>query len=158
MGMVVLGMIVVAGLVVVSLVRRGGDALSIALALWGLLTLFAFAPAGSVLALVLADHQAVGALFCGVGAISGFLSAFLMLTTARRRARAEAAPLGAATGSVLVAHHALILATFGVVPSLERGAPEPGWLALLAVPCGIGAALGVALLRADVPLRIERVH
>lgn len=151
MGVVVLGMMVVAGLVLFSLARRGADALSAALGLWGLLTLLVFAPSGAVLSLVLADHQALGALLCAIGSISGFFTAFLLLVAAFRRARREPLPLGGHTPLVLVAHHALILVTFGAMPSLERGAPELAWIFGLSVPCAIGAWLGVACAR-EAPL------
>lgn len=125
---------------------------SIASWTWGAATMFVFVPAGAALLLVASDRGsgAAGGVFMlfviGI-VLSGVAHAIMLFVAGTQVARHH--PLAAKTAHSAAVfawwHHGAVFAGFTMGALLARPEVALAAMALLAIPCGIGALVGASL-------------
>jgi hypothetical protein len=126
----------------------------IASALWGGITLLFFVPAGALLAMISSDGHALFAVLMALVVLSGIVTGGALLFLANRRRQRRVAPVQT-IGRLTLVHHALVLAVVGTALAVSgngEASELATLLAMLAVPCLVGAYLGWRLLVQPTPI------
>jgi hypothetical protein len=148
--LLILPLLLLVAVLVVLAASRAEHAL--ASAFWGFVTVFVFAPAGALLALVVSDHEMVfSGLVIGV-VLSGIVTGGALMFLANRLRKGQAAPTDA-IGKLTLAHHVAVFAIIGTATVFSGDGAGNGsidaiaaMIGALATPCAIGGYLGWKLI------------